>query len=285
MEVLERKVKEKEEKILGQDAPLILKKRVTCPVCDAEFRGLAVKSGKARRVGTDIDLRPKNVPIDALKYGVFSCPECGYTAMAKSFADLTSAQRMLIQQEICANFKPRGLDEPDCLSYDEAIMLHKLAILTTTAKRGHESEVAYLCLLITWLYRGKLELIDSVYEELGKSHPDEEEVPKPEVIASQYEAMTAPLKDQMLRFAGQARDKFVKADAEEVPPFSGGLDLQTLEFIIGALSYEIDDLDLALQMCSRTMTSKSSSRQLKDRAYDLKEAINAKKKELGEEGE
>ena len=67
-----------------------------------------------------------------------------------------------------------------------------------------------------------------------------------------------------------------------MPPFMG-LDMPTTEYLISALCYETEMYDKALQMCSRVLTNTGVSRQLKDRAHDLKESIQEKKKELGEE--
>ena len=59
--------------IVHSEEEFIFDKRVTCLVCDAEFKTKVLKSNKARRLGSDADLRPRFAHIDTLKYGV-----CGF---------------------------------------------------------------------------------------------------------------------------------------------------------------------------------------------------------------
>ncbi len=37
----------------------LFEKTHTCPVCDEEFKSSAVRTGKAKLIGTDTDLRPR----------------------------------------------------------------------------------------------------------------------------------------------------------------------------------------------------------------------------------
>ena len=45
----------------------LFEKSYTCSICDKEFKAKTVKIGKAKLVGTDLDLRPKYENVDMLK--------------------------------------------------------------------------------------------------------------------------------------------------------------------------------------------------------------------------
>ena len=77
--------------------------------------------------------------------------------MNRYFEHVTSGQIKLIKEQVCANFKPTGSDEPAVLDYDQAIERYKLALFNTIVKKGKTSEKAYSCLKLSWLYRGKAE--------------------------------------------------------------------------------------------------------------------------------
>ena len=259
---------ERQSEDLEKEIPYILKKRITCPICDTQFPGLTVKTGKVRRVGTDMDLRPLNSPLDSLKYGVYRCPKCGYSAMAKSFDKLTGVQRKFIKEQVCEQYVKRSDGLDDMLSYDEAIDMHKLALVCTMAKRGRDSESGYLCLLLSWLYKGKAQMVEKYQEEIG-GDPDRDIMD-----------MIADAKSECDKFAQRARESLIQAEAKETPPFCG-LDIPTLEYIVAALAYETGKTELAMKVCSTVMTNKATSAQLKDRAYDLKEMIKAAKEKEG----
>ena len=133
----------------------LLDKAIRCTVCDKVFKTKMIKNGRIKRLEPDLDLRPRFEYIDTLKYDVASCPYCGYTAMNRYFEHVTSGQIKLIKEQVCANFKPTGSDEPAVLDYDQAIERYKLALFNTIVKKGKTSEKAYSCLKLSWLYRGR----------------------------------------------------------------------------------------------------------------------------------
>ena len=67
-----------------QEQDFLFEKTFTCPICEKDFKAKTVKIGKAKLVGTDLDLRPKYENIDMLKYDVILCPHCGYAALGTS---------------------------------------------------------------------------------------------------------------------------------------------------------------------------------------------------------
>lgn len=113
----------------------LLDKAIRCTVCDKVFKTKMIKNGRIKRLEPDLDLRPRFEYIDTLKYDVASCPYCGYTAMNRYFEHVTSGQIKLIKEQVCANFKPTGSDEPAVLDYDQAIERYKLALFNTIVKK------------------------------------------------------------------------------------------------------------------------------------------------------
>ena len=109
----------------------VFAKSVTCPVCDDNFQTLTVKASKVRLVGSDDDFRPVYKGIDTVKYGVTSCPHCGYSAMNGDFIHVSNIQIRLLKEQVAAKFKPGNKNVPLIYSYDEAIDRYKLALFST----------------------------------------------------------------------------------------------------------------------------------------------------------
>lgn len=75
-----------------EEKDLIFDKTFSCPVCEKEFPAKIMKSGKAKLLGTDADLRAKYDGIDPVKYDVELCPFCGYAALTRYFPKITPTQ-------------------------------------------------------------------------------------------------------------------------------------------------------------------------------------------------
>ena len=240
-----------------KEEDFLLDKGVRCPICDTVFKSRMVKSGRARRLESDRDLRPRFEYIDTIKYDVSSCPKCGYTAINRYFPHLSSAQMKLIREEVCTKFKPeKGMADKLSYTYDEAIERYKLALINTIAKKGKASEKAYECLKISWLYRGKKEEIQS-----ANSNPSEEV--KAEILKCE-QTETA--------FYTQALDGFLKAMTSESYPMCG-MEQNTVDFLIANMAFNLKRYDLASKFVSALLVSKTTSKTIKDKALTLKEEI------------
>lgn len=240
-----------------KEEDFLLDKGVRCPICDTVFKSRMVKSGRARRLESDRDLRPRFEYIDTIKYDVSSCPKCGYTAINRYFPHLSSAQMKLIREEVCTKFKPeKGMADKLSYTYDEAIERYKLALINTIAKKGKASEKAYECLKISWLYRGKKEEIQAV-----NSNPSEEV--KAEILKCE-QTETA--------FYTQALDGFLKAMTSESYPMCG-MEQNTVDFLIANMAFNLKRYDLASKFVSALLVSKTTSKTIKDKALTLKEEI------------
>lgn len=240
----------------------LLKKSIRCPVCDGVFRTLMVKSGRAKRLEPDLDLRPKYQYIDTNKYDVASCPSCGYTALHRYWSHLSSLQLKMINEGIRSKFKAAPVEEKEEIvpwTYDEAIEKYKLALYTTLVKKGKTSEKAYECLKIAWLCRGKAEMLEAEDKEKNK------------------EAILAANKEESA-FYKQAFDGFVKAMSSENYPMCG-MDQNTVDLLIAAMAYKLEKYDYASRFVSSLIISQAVTGNIKNRARDLKEKILEKRNE------
>lgn len=242
------------KKVVVDETTLLLDKSCKCPLCDQDFKTKVVKTGKAKLVSQDIDLRPRYQEIDAIKYDVIVCPVCGYAALAKFFPTLGSVQGKLIKEKISATFTGLG-PVGATYSYDDAIARHKLALVNAVVKRAKVSERAYLCMLIAWLDRSKRENI-------------REDAPN-------REALTEKLIVEEKEFLRQAKEGFKDAFTKETFPLCG-LDEHTATYVIAALSAETNSYEEALRWASQLITSRNANDRIKERARNLKDMINNK---------
>ena len=223
-------VKEKEQE---KEEDFLFDKKIQCPVCDKEFMSRTVKSSKARMIGTDNDLRPRFKSIDTLKYGVTSCPYCGYSALNNEFVHLSTTQIHLIRDGVCAKYKADMADRPDVYSYNYAIDKHKLAFFCSVVKKGKASDKAYICLKISWLCRAEKE---------------------------------------ELYYYGQALDGMTKAVASESFPICG-MDQNTMDILLAQMNTRLGNYEIASKLVSRILVSQTANRKVKDKALDLKDEL------------
>lgn len=247
---------EKTEGKQGQTEPAVMteedflfEKKYTCPACDAQFKALTVRAGKARMIGQDEDLRPHYEGIDPIKYDAILCNHCGFAAISKGFHNMTSLQRKQIREQVSANFKPLE-EEPKILSYDDAILRHKIALLCATVKNGKQSERAYTCLKLGWLIRTRMEEMDPQGEE--------------------YEALGETLKECY----ENALEGFNHAISKENFPMMG-MEEMTVIYLMAVLAMRIEQYDEALRLIGRVITSHNVGPRLKEKALTLKDKIRA----------
>ena len=235
----------------------LLKKTMECPVCDKKFPVLLVKTGKAKMIGQEFDLRPRHEGVDTVKYDVVACPNCGYAAMTKAFGPLSSTQRKWVREAVCDNFKPSLVDtERTVYTYEQAVDRFKLALVCAMARRAKLSEKSYICLKISWLER-------TWYKTMPERSEDEK-------------AYKAEIKDEIQGFYQQAYG-FKACMSKESPPYYG-MDSNTLEFMLANMAIYFKDYDFASQTVSRLLTSPNTNSRVKDKCLNLKEQIAKAKK-------
>ena len=233
-----------------QEEDLLFDKTYTCPVCDHEFKRKMVRTGKAKLISADTDLRPKYQGIDPLKYDAILCPKCGYASLNRYFNFVMSSQAKMIREKISATYHyvPEG---EKVYTYDEAITRHKMALLNTIVKHGKTSERAYTCLKIAWLFRGKR-------EELMKGDYKKEEA--------------AALLAEEKEFLKNAHEGFVTAFSKEDFPMCG-MDEISLRYIMAVLAHDIGKIEDSVKLLASVLNSRTAPRRIKDKALDLKEKI------------
>lgn len=241
---------EKPKELSEED--LLFDKSYTCPVCDTEFKSKMVRTGKAKLISADSDLRPKYQGIDPLKYDAILCPKCGYASLNRYFNFVMSSQAKMIKEQISASFKykPEG---DKVYSYDEAITRHKMALLNTVVKKGKTSERAYTCLKLAWLFRGKR-------EEMMKGECSKEEA-------------EAVLKEE-LQFLENAHEGFVTAFSKEGFPMCG-MDQYTVMYMVAELARRIGNTEESKRWISKVLVARDANKRIKDKALALKEMLQA----------
>lgn len=238
------------------DEEFVFEKKCKCPVCEANFTSPTVKSSKARMIGSDMDLRPKYENINVIKYDAVVCKECGYSALERYFKDpLKSFQKDNITAKITAAFTPRPMGPT--LSYEEAVYRYKMVFISSLTKEASESEKAYVCLKTAWLLRGWREALEAE----GDTSKSQE------------------LKTQEDTYLKNAKEGFVKANVSEDYPLAG-MDENTVDYLIAALSFKFEEYDTAMKLCSGLIADRAANPRVKERARDLKDEITKKQKEL-----
>ncbi|MBQ9990391.1 MAG: DUF2225 domain-containing protein [Lachnospiraceae bacterium] len=233
-------------------------KKYTCPVCDNTVLGKTVRTGKARLLKTDMDLRNVFEGIEPLKYEVILCPKCGYAALAKFFDSVTSIQQKYITEKITPNFKPLN-DEGEEYSYEQALSRYNIAYANAVVKMAKASEGAYICLKSGWLCR-------SYKESLEASGAAPEQIAKVEGMETDY------LK--------KAYAHFTKAVQSEDFPICG-MDENTVDYLMAVLAMECGEYSVSSKLLSKLLTSPFCSNRVKDKARDVKEVLVERMKEEG----
>lgn len=231
----------------------LLKRSVRCPVCEKTFFALCVKSGRLRRMESDFDLRPRFQNIDTNKYDVVSCPMCGYTALHRYFPQITAGQIRLVKEGVCSCFQQSKKGQQ--LSFytaEEAVEMYKLALYNAVVKRGKTSEKAYICLKLSWVYRGWLEEMEA------EGISDEE--------------LLATRRQEEIVYYEQAFEGLMKAAATESFPLCG-MEESTFNLLVANMAFRLDKIDVASKLVSGILISRMASAKVKDRARDLKEKI------------
>ncbi len=239
-----------------EEKELLYNKTFTCVCCDKKFTSKIMKSGKAKLLRTDEDLRAKYDGIDPIKYDVVLCPECGYAALTRFFANLTAGQSKLIQENISQSVQmhPSG---GDSYTYEEALERYQLALACAVVKRARASEKAYICLKSAWLLRGWKESL----EEDGNADAGKLE----------------ELKKGEEEYLQNAYNGFVEACQSENFPMCG-MDENTVNYLLAVLAKHLQKYDVASKMVATLLTSASASPRIKDKARDLKDQILAELK-------
>ena len=240
-----------------KEEDFLFEKTYECPVCSQQFKERTLRTGKARLLKTDMDLKPTFEGIEPLKYDVVQCTECGYTALTRYFGPMTSVQRKNVIEKICSRYKkPESI--PATLSYEDAISRYKLALANAMIRVAKASEKAYICLRAGWLVRSYVEVL------AADDFRDDERI--------------NDMKELENEFLKNAFDGFVAARQSESFPMCG-MDETTLDYLVATLAIRFKNYDVASKLVASILYSTSANARIKDKARDLKDEIVRLKKE------
>lgn len=247
-------VKPVEKTVTERD--LIFEKNYECPVCHKQFTESKVRSGKARLVKQDKDLRPIYSGIDCGKYDVISCPHCGYSALERWHGIIAAPQAKLVKENISKHFMK--FTRHTVIPYEEAIERYKLTLANCIVKKGKDSEKAFTCLKMAWIIRGYAENYDRA--------------------ADDYEEKIEDLKADEAELLHNALEGFISARQTESYPIAG-MDSVTLDYLLSVLLLSEGKYDEAGRYVMQVLQSRDANARIKNKALDLKEEIIEKKKQ------
>lgn len=229
---------------------IVYQRKVTCPVCDTEFMTTSVRAGRIRFVDTELDLRPIYKSFDPVPYDVVACPMCGYAHLNKYFSKISDIKIGKVKEQIAVQFK--GKHYPMVYTYQDGIERYKLALLNCVVGLDNNGMKAYLCLKISWLYRGyrlKLEAEET------------------------YEASKIfGLRELEREFSAYAYEGFVRAYEHESFPVMG-IEQNSLEYLLAELARRQGDFKNAKKWLSRVI-GKQNTKRFNDKIFEVKEKIS-----------
>lgn len=242
--------------VVVEEKDILFDRTFSCPVCDHKYAAKALRTGKAKLLSTDMDLRPKYEGIDPVKYDVALCPECGYTVLTRFFGNLTNNQLKAVKENITPNVKIPTF-QGEIYTYEEAMERYKLALACAIVKQSKASEKAYICMKTAWLLRGYAEKLEA----------------DGELTAEKKAAIEA----QEQEYLKNAFEGFVAGRQNEGFPICG-MDEITIDYLISVLAYEIGKLDVASKLVAGILVNPAANPRMKDKARDVKDLILAKLK-------
>lgn len=239
-----------------QEKDFLFDKGFKCPVCDKLFTSKTIRTGKAKLIDTDPDLRPRYEGIDMVKYDVQVCPQCGYAALTRFFNSMTDNQIKQIKEHISKSVQLKNYDG-ETYTYDEALERYKLALACAVVKRTKASEKAYICLKSAWLLRGYAENLEDTI--------------------SGYQQKVAELAELENEYLTEAYEGFVEARQKEGYPMCG-MDEITVDYLLAVLSARFKKYDVSSRLIASILASPVANNRMKDKTRELKNEILAELK-------
>ncbi len=220
----------------------ILLKTFNCPICEVEFKSPRVRTPVIKLEKTDTDLRPYHKNIDVVAYEIITCPNCGYSAISKTFDNAKPKFFEQIKEETKKMFDPKVCGEE--ITTEMAIERFRLALLVAHTQKVKNSELFYLYMKLGWLYRVEGSNRGKKYEEI--------------CMKNAYKC-------------GK------RAYSEEFFPVLE-IDDSTFSYILGEMARRLGILDEAIRWIVNTLSHGETTPKLKERALEVKELIKEEKK-------
>ncbi len=231
---------------------MVYAKDAVCPLCGKPVQNPVAKIAKLRPLGTEKDLRTKYRYFEPLKYEVFCCNRCGYAALQTFYKPLPKPHKQMLEKAIMEPFEPMVL-QTGVLTFDEAILRYKRALVCALARNGKNGEIASICLKMAWMLRS--------YAEFEKM---------------EGEALDT-IKAEEAKYLAAAREGLVTARQKEgnVP----GMPDITVDYVIGVLSMKLgkyqDAQRLFMGVIGNGMAAASQKDKARDRIAEVKEMMKA----------
>lgn len=160
-------------------------KKVKCPICNNEFTTSKMRTSKIRIDRVDGDFMNHYKSENPIKYHVFVCPKCGYSAMESNFKNIKPEEKLIIKENVTAKWKEREYSGPR--TDDDALQCYMLAFYCGQLLNIKKYELGNIALRIAWFFRAKesndekrflqnaLELFEQAFytENLSASSMDE----------------------------------------------------------------------------------------------------------------
>ena len=224
--------------IIDAGSEYLFLKSYTCPICDHDFKSLAVKASKLIAEHTDSDLRVHYTGVEPLHFDVVICPNCWYSALAETFKDGVSSKKQIDQ----------------LMKYHKEMLHLKLGEERNSFTVFAGYYLAIIC--APKCYRNYDAIIGKLWLKLSRLYDD-----------CQNEKMVVYATEQALKGYMDAFEK------STTPPKQN----QQLFYIIGELSLRINDLINARKFFFQAKTDKEGSpvlaRQAEDRIEYLRQLM------------
>lgn len=234
------------------DKDIIFKKSYKCPVCSQDFKNLTIKQGKARPDYADIDLKQNYKNIEPLKYDIVLCPHCGYASVERYFERVSVKAQRDILNNITKSLGT-SFEDKDELTFEDAIIRYKFALLSCQVKKVKESELGFLMLKFGWMYR-------------TYARETEDEVKKEKLEAQEHFYL-----ENALNYMLKARE----TEHGEIC----GMDETTFDCLLASMAVNLGREDVAPRLISSLISHPLASKRIKDKARELKYILNEDKDE------
>ncbi len=212
----------------------IIEQGALCPVCDEWFHNPAIKSNTTRLLSSEEDLKPNYSGVEHTSYDIVHCPCCGYTSLSSTFFKIKPNKAKKLYEHLKNRFNKTTFNKN--ITIEDAIKKFKLALYCCELKSAPSSEIGFVALKISWLYRS----LENYY-----------------------------MADIATRLA---YDKLTKAESEEFESYMG-IRPEVNDYLLAELARRTGNTSDARRRVGRLIQNKNVSHNIKRRAENLKELL------------
>ena len=238
---------------------LLLDRNYVCPVCDNELKVKDIRPGKARPNGMDMDLRPRFMNIDVLKYRVIECPACGYADLSKTFTRVMEKERKVLLEKRIRYEQEKPSEEEYVREYADAYRYYKSALRCCLIRGAKSSKRGLTALYAAWLLRGWREKL----REDG-------------FMVAPNDVMGIDEERKLIKYALR---NLKDADMGESYPINE-MDEGTLQYLLAALCYMQDEINEAYGYVVKALFDRGLKPNIRPMAEDLRDDIKAKRRAM-----